>query len=190
MMNVKQKLQLNVLICIVLFIVLAVFAVRPLFRSIKNASERMALEKAIFSALKIQTASLDNFQKDYSANQPILTQTKEGFVDFKAPVDFIEFLEEQAFQDNVYLDVLPLVSFSQQGDPWQVLNFQIIIAGSFVECRRFLETLENGTFLIDIFQFSIERINQKSSWLKRFSGLKTGDTVYKFNLKTFSTNEQ
>ena len=159
-MNVKQKLQLNILICAAIFIALVVFAGWPLFKSIKSASERMALEKAIFSALKTQTDSLDNFQKNYLANEPILSQIKNSFVDFKAPVDFIEFLEEQAFQSNVYLEILPLVSFSAQQDPWQTLNFQIIIAGSFIDCRAFLETLENSiAYLFSLFIFILHQQN-------------------------------
>lgn len=189
-MDTKQKLQLNVLVCSAVFIVLAGFATQPLFKSIKNASEKMALEKAVFSALEIQTTSLDNFQKNYLTNQTILNQVKNSFIDFKAPVDFIEFLEEGAFQSNVYLDVLPLAVFSEEEEIWKTLNFQIVIGGSFAGCRVFLEALEKGPFLVDIFQFHIERITPKSAWLKSFSALETGDTIFSFNLKTFSTDEQ
>lgn len=173
-----------VLMFLVSFFALLFLAVIPLLLNIQKHSQNLAAEKAISEILEKQIRDLENFTNQSSSLQETLGQVDDFFLNFSAPVDFFEFLEQQAQKDNVELDALPV--FADSSDKHLHINFQILTAGSFPACLKFLEQLEASPFSFEVSELSIVRIGKNETRFKQFKNLSEGNVIFSIILKAFA----
>ncbi|MCD6500868.1 hypothetical protein J7K42_02525 [bacterium] len=183
-MTAKRKIYLINLSFLTVFCLGIIFGVLPLLAEIKKSSEDLRFQKRAFNLFQNQLTDLENFQKDYSSYQSTLEKIKKSFVSPDVPIRFIEFLEKEARESEIEIEIFPLTFSSPQSDSWKSTGFRIFVGGPFSNCLRFLERLEQSSYLVEIFQLNIERMGEKGQ--RRFESLSPGDVIFNISLKTFS----
>ena len=186
MISPVKKIKLSLLIFLVIFVTFLIFAVIPFLKDVQETSQNLAFQEGVLNLFGRQIVNLNNFQSNYEFQRLILEKVEKSFVDFEAPIDFIEFLEETAKKENIIMRIRPLPALTNKGDLWSTVGFQIMVGGSFSNCLRFLEKLEYGPWLVDINQLYIERIQENTQRSEEFSQLKIGDVTISFSSRVFA----
>ena len=176
MIPIKKKIYITLLCFVIVFGILIKFGILPSIEALKRNSQALSLQKKALNLFQSQVEDLKNFQKEFSQYQPILEKVNHSFVAREAPINVIEFLEEEARNLNLPIEISPLIITQKKTDPWVPVAFSISFAGTFPNCLRFLERLEQSLWLIEISQLNIERISEK----------KTSDVSFFLTFKAFS----
>jgi len=136
-----------------------VFAISLIFIGIKKNSDELLLEKKNLSSFSEGIKDLQESKKLYEAHQADLEKISKEFVDPKVPVEFIKFLEQNAKNSGLSVDISPIATEEKENE-WPSLSFQITTNGSFPSLLKFLEKLENSPYLIEILNLNLMRINE------------------------------
>lgn len=187
MITAKRKIHLTLLSFGILCILLVGFGVMPIVKQIQKGSQDLALKKATLDLLKNQILNLKEFRENYELLEQDLNKIDDSFIDPEAPIDFIEFLESEAQNANLEMMISPFSFPPQKDDPWQSTGFRVNLGGSFSDCLRFLERLEQSPWLIELSQLDVERMAEKSPRPRGFEALGTGDVLTTLTLKAFSS---
>ncbi len=185
MMSSRKKLLFTIFLFSSGLSLLAFFAIKPLVVNIRKNAESLTWQRSILKLLDDQIANVASFKQNYQIFQPILEKLNQGFISQEAPIRFIQFLEKEAQKNNIIVNVLPLSSLKKESD-FLSLDFEILTAGSFLGCARFLAALELSPWFFEISDFRIERIGRKSRWQNQFEELKEGDVISSISLKAFT----
>ena len=187
----KRSQTYLMLACLLIMVALLLFSiVFPLLQEVKLNSQELRHQKKMLAALQQQLDGLASLKKDYLALGQDLARIEELFVDKEAPIDFIEFLERQAQGLDLALEILPLRLQASQDDFWQPLGFQILVAGSFPSCLKFLEKLEASPFLLRFESIDINRFSKREIQYSKIEGLVPGDVSLILNLRVFAKNKE
>jgi len=144
----KNKIYIISSLFLILFLALILFFIWPTANGIKEESENFALAKKEIAVFSAQSEELQKFKKNYSDYQANLEKIGKAFIDQQNPLDFIEFLEKTASASEVDLEMSPLF-FSKEGDS-DVASLRLVAKGGFLGIIDFLESIENGSFMIEI----------------------------------------
>lgn len=186
-----KKIYLVIILWLVFLGILIKFILLPFLVQLKDFSQKLIQEKKIQNSLEYRIKNFEEFSKNYSYYQKVFNKIKNFFVvELEVPIEFIKFLEKETERAQLKLEISPLAIRTEKGDLWPSIGFRVIIAGKFPNCLNFLERLEHGPWLIEIFQLRIERISKKFTPPQReFGELKPGDVYSTLNLKVFSLKQ-
>lgn len=162
-MDPKKKIYLTLIIFSGLIILTITFLIHPLFQKIKKISENLILEKRKLLSFRAETEDLREIKISYQKWQENLEKIDKLFIDSEIPIDFINFLEKNATDSNLLIEIGPVVKSEAKIDPWPSLFFNITASGYFPNFFKFLGKLENSPFLVEISDLNIKRINEKIS---------------------------
>jgi len=145
-----------------LMIIVCIF----LFNGIIKNSNDLNFKKNEAAVLEKEFSDINKFKKDYTSYQQNLAKIDQLFINSQNPVDFIEFLEETAYDHGLKLDV-SVPSFTAgsviAGD------FQISLSGDyFSKIFGFIKDVENGPYLVQIKNLNITKSQElnKTNQLK------------------------
>lgn len=186
MISSKRKIYLTLLSFAILCILIMGFGFSPIFSSIKNSAQDLALKKATLELLESRLSSSKQFQENYPILKRELSKIEDSFIALEAPIGFMEFLESEAQKTNLEMVVSPLSFLSTGSDPWSSVGFRVMVGGRFSDCSRFLERLEQSPWLIEIYRLNIERISERVKGATALKNLTIGNVVFTFHLKAFS----
>lgn len=156
-MTTPNKIKISAIILTALVICFVVFLIWPLFKEIKENSEKIISQKVALATLEIENENLKEF-KSYSEKTKVnLEKLDTLFVDPELPVDFINFLEKIARDCQLSIKITPLAG-RLIGEPWPTLRFQISSTSTFPNLLRFLEKLESSIYLIEIQDLNINQL--------------------------------
>lgn len=142
-------------------IVFIVFIIYPLFSGIQKESENFVSQKRELAELERKTQNLEAFQKSHQDYLPNLEKMEELFINSSEPVNFIEFLEREAKEADLDIEILPFTP-EREGKLWPSMNFRLTLIGSFDNFLKFLERLESVSYLVDILNLNVtERIKDE-----------------------------
>lgn len=161
-MTLPNKINLSLIISTVVYIVLIIFVILPLFSGIKESSQELVSQKQILASFEAYLESLDKFKNLYFEIEPNVNKSSNLFIDPEVPVDFITFLETTASNSQLPTEISGAVPVEAGEDPWGGLVFQIISTGSFSKFLKFLEKLETSPYLIKIQGLSIRKISESN----------------------------
>jgi len=184
-MTVKRKIYLTAISFLIIFALAIILGILPLIKEIKRSSENLVFQKRALDFFQQQLMNLEDFQENYSFYQPTLERIEMSFVAAEAPVNFIEFLEREAQESELKIEIYPLILPLAKTDLWRSSSLRIMVGGPFSNCSAFLEKLEQSLYLVEVFQLTIERIEEEGPG-RRFEGLSLGDVSFNISLKTFS----
>lgn len=156
-----------------------------LFDKVKKTSSRLSFSKKAVEFFKKRASQLNQFGKNFPQVQSALDKINPALISKDAPVDLMNFLEKQAKQEYLSLEVTPSGGLSKKGD-WESLSFTIKTKGKFPGTIRFLKNLEYGSFFVEVFGADIKRVEEKSKEGK----VQKGDAVSSFNIRVFSKNKK
>ncbi len=129
-----------------IFIALVIY---PLFSEIQKESRDLVFQKAKLAELGQKIQNLNEFQKSYQSYRDDLDKAEELLINSSEPVNFIEFLEEEAQRSELGIEILPFTP-EKKGEFWPSMNFKLTLRGSFDNFLEFLEKLESAPYLIEI----------------------------------------
>lgn len=159
-MKTTKKILTSLIILGLISLVFIVFLVYPLFNEIKKESQNLISQKRTLVELTTKTQNLKKFQATYNTYQENLEKIDKLFVNPTEPLNFIEFLETEAADSQLLIEIFPSPSQEIAVDPWPSLNFQLTLIGSFPNFLKFLEKLESSSYLIEVLNLNIRRLTE------------------------------
>lgn len=190
-LSAKRKIQISVIAFIFVLVLVALFIFRPFLVKIKDNGEILSAQKASLLFLEKQIKNVQDFQKQFLADNGDLKNLDSSFLNYAAPIEFFEFLEQEALDANVLLDVSPLLDKPQDKDQKEktkikTMIFEVVIAGDFPDCLRFLKQIERGPFLSQVTGVSIEKLDKNTDKFKQFEGLLPGQVISNVHLEVLA----
>ena len=160
-MTLKNKINLSLLIFSVLIIGSIFFVIHPVFKEIKTNSEDLIFKKQSFASLEMKIENLKSSQVFLSGIRPNLEKINQLFIDSEIPIDFINFLEKTAEEIDIIIEILALPFPKIEKNSWPSVLFQISSIASFDKFLRFLEKIENSSYLIKPQNLNIRRLGER-----------------------------
>lgn len=157
--NLKIKIYLTIFIFIVLVASMALFLVYPALIDIQKTSASLISAKQDVVLAQGEVQSLQNFQHQYPNIQPNLEKIDSLFLDLNSPVDFITYLEKISNDSGIssQISLPPSSSIGQQ----KYIIVQIASLGGLNNIIDFCRRMENGSYLIEIKDMTIQQQDQK-----------------------------
>lgn len=185
-MSSIKKIYLSIIIVGVLSILSIVFVVMPLFKGIKEISQKLLLEKNKIIYLNEERKNFQNIKRVYETYQADLDRLENLFVDPAIPIEFINFLEKSATTSQIKLEISSMTKKQEKGEAWPSLYLQLSATGSFSNFLKFLEKIENGPYLIEILDLNTRKLTEKEREAKELGSISGVDTVTIFSIKVFT----
>ncbi len=186
----KLKLDKKNYISLILFIgislILILFVILPLIEEIKESSQQLLLEEEARLTFSEEIKNFQNFKTVYQEIKPDLEKIEDLFITSESPVEFINFLEKTASNSNVLIEISSVVSERTKESPWPFLDFRLQALGSFSDFSRFIEKLENSSYLIEIYELNLKRLAEGGLGTKELAKFSARDITASFSLKVFT----
>jgi len=152
-----NKIILPLIILVIATLLLVVFVIRPIFWAIKQDSVNLISQRGALGDFENKSRNLKNFQASYDDYQTNLAKIDQLFVDQEEPIGFIEFLEGEAGNNHLTIDITPLTVKEIETDPWPSISFRLSLEGSFPNFLAFLGRVESSPYLITISSFNLKK---------------------------------
>lgn len=152
-MKLKQKIYFTIGFLMVFFVAIVFFAILPLFSDIKNNSQELINAKNEIVSFDAEIDNSGIVKEQYLLSKENFDKIETLFVDSEVPISFIRFLQKTAKDSGVSAEIF--AGSGEAGKPWPALYFQLSTKSNFLELARFLEKLENSTYLIEIKNLNI-----------------------------------
>ena len=185
-MNFKNKTQTSLIIFCLLNIGLIVFLIYPLISDIRKNSQELISAKKDFIMFETKIRNLEEFNTIKPELEPNFEKAFNLFIDPKAPVRFMESLEEISQNHQLQTEILPIrVSKTKEGE-WSFLPLKITSVGYFSNFLKFLKKIEYSPYLIEIEGLNIKKLTEKEIESKEFENLVLGAIKTTLNIKVFT----
>jgi hypothetical protein len=149
---------------IALFCFLLRFGIFFFVGEFRELSRGIVLQKKVQNLIESRIKDYENFIDNYSFYEPVFEKIENSFVDKKAPIEFIEFLEKEANDANLSIKIFSLVvDNSEKKENWTPIGFQILLEGNFSNGLRFLERIERCPWLVEISQLNVEKNSENNN---------------------------
>jgi len=185
-MNLKNKVNLSLIILALLTIISIVFVIYPLFSGIKKNSEELVSQRKNLLSFETNIKNLEKFKTLYQEIEPNLENINTLFVNPEAPVKFISFLETTARDCQVPIKISSTLPSKTERYIWPSLDFQITSISSFPKFLKFLEKLEAGPYLIEIRNLNISKLTEEKIRSEEFEIFSLKDVKSTLSIKVFS----
>jgi len=158
-MAIKKKIYLTILVVLFVFLVLGVF-IFLLLQEIKSSSQELINKKRALVVLEAKIVNLEKFKDVSNELNDFLKKIDNLFIDAKAPVAFIDFLEKTAQKSRLEIEITPLSNevVKEAKDFWPSLSFRVMATGSFTDFLEFLTKIENSPYLVDIQTITLSQV--------------------------------
>lgn len=156
-LNPNKKIMVSGIIFGIVIFILIVLIIYPLFGAIRAESKELISQKNKQAELILKTENIKEFQKNYKDYQPNLKKIDNLFINSAEPINFIEFLEREAANSRLSIEIAPSPSPKIKEDLWPSMNFQLKMSGSFSDFLKFLEKLESSPYLIEVLNLNINK---------------------------------
>ncbi|MCP6718439.1 MAG: hypothetical protein KJI70_02785 [Patescibacteria group bacterium] len=185
-MTLENKAKLSLIIFLGISILIIVFSIYPLFKSINDNAVELSFKKQDVLYLDNKLENIDEFKRNYKEIKGNLEKGENLFATSEAPVDFIGFLEEISKNTYVSIKMAPSPLAKSLNDPWFSMVFQIKTVSSFRNFLEFIEKLETGPYLTQIKSLNIVRLTKENLRAESLSGYSIGDARGDFSVKVFA----
>ncbi len=162
-MNPKNKIYISLAIFITINLLFIVLLIYPFFKEIKKTSEELLLQKSNLLSFLEEIKNLKSSEEFYETNLENVEKIDEQFIDSEIPIEFIRFLEKNATDSQLSIEVSPLTAVKKETELWPSIFFQISTNGSFPNFLKFLEKLENGPYLVEVINLNLKRLVEEKT---------------------------
>lgn len=183
-LRLGKKSYISLILLAVISAALVIFVIYPLVRGIKESSEQLLLEKEAQLTFAEEIENFQNFKEVYQEIEPNLEKAEGLLAIPEPPIEFINFLEQTAFNSNVLLEISSVELRETEEEIWPFLNFRLQASCSFSDFSKFIEKLENGFYLIEIYDFGIAKAGGSPGAGR--AGTLTGNVSASFSLRVFT----
>jgi len=154
-MNIKQKNNISIVFFLILFILTFFLVIFPLLKDIQSKAKELSLQENKSITLQLKIDGLERFKDTYKGLEGDLKKIDDLFVNLEVPVEFINFLENEAQQLNLDFKISSASNYANNPNPWSYIIFQATADGNFSDLVKFLEKIENSSYLIEIININI-----------------------------------
>lgn len=183
-MEPKPKIYLSWLIFGSLSLGLIILLISPLFQEIQKNSKSLVLTRSSLDLLERKIENLESFQIFYKKNKANFEKLDSLFINPQEPVDFIQFLEQQAQDSEVLLKISPPAVQKLKKGLWPSMNFRLTLKGPFPNFLKFLEKLESSPYLIEISSLNARRLTERD--IVEPEELSVGDVEVFLTIKVYT----
>jgi len=149
-MNPKRKIIIFSIIFGIVNLALICFLIFPLIKGIKKNSQDLVGAKKELSLFQAKVGGIEQATKSYEKVKSDLDKIDKLFVDPEVPIDLIKFWEKTAKEAGLTIEISPVSLKKSEADPWNSIGFSLILNGSFPDFLKFLEKIENSSYLIEV----------------------------------------
>lgn len=160
-MTASKKITITLIIICLLAVLIIIFIIVPLFKSIESSSKEIIVQKQKAALLESEGLNLKENEALEEVSQQFLQEIRKLFIDSEVPLEFVNFLENTSQECQLSIDILPNFQTKKEVSSWSYSVFQLVSTGSFPDFLRFLEKLENSPYLIDIQDINISRLGSQ-----------------------------
>lgn len=174
-MKTDRKIIISLAVFVLAILLCVIFIIYPLFNEIRKESADFLVQKNILTELETKARNLQKFQAAYQNYKSDLEKINEVFVNPAEPVSFIEFLEKQASQSQLFIEILPLAPGKAGKDLWPSMNFRLVLMGSSPGFLKLFEKLELSPYLIETLNLNMRRLFEGDIKAEKFKSFSAGD---------------
>ncbi|MCK4520773.1 hypothetical protein KAT95_02820 [Candidatus Parcubacteria bacterium] len=160
MTDFNKKIYISLGLFTTAALVFAFLVIYPLLTQIRENSSNFVLQKNSFAELQEREANFKKLKFFYQTYKQDLKRIDALFINSSDPVEFtafMEFLENNAKDCGLPIEILNLPVKKAELDAWNFNNSQLSLEGSFSNILKFLEKLENAPYLIEISNLNIKK---------------------------------
>lgn len=168
-MKTKSKIYLNIIIFVAISLCLILFLIYPPLRDIKNNSKAILSNESREALISREITELDNFKKKYNDYENNFKKIDQLFIDPKNPVNFIKFLEELSYGNNIDSDINLISTQANQNNSAPPIAFKISAVGTTSNLVSFIKRLELSSYLVTIINITIKGQEQSNQTEKIIS---------------------
>jgi len=165
MINPQRKLYISLAIFLVISLSLIIFGVRPSVSAIIENSESFLAEKEKLLSFRKEKERFQEAKEIYERYEEDLEKIDDSFVNQNFPLEFILFLEKIATTSDLQMEISSGRK-EARAEPWPSISYQITVNGFFTNLMRFLNRLENSSYLIEIVNLDISSESEESNLLE------------------------
>lgn len=170
-MSSVKKIIIFSLMSALVFILVVIFLIIPLFGSIKETSGRILTEKKDLAFFENQALKAEQFEDNYKNLEITPEKINVFLVNPSAPIELIKFFENLAKETGLTIKISPVSSPKLKNDSWNSMGFSIELTGNFSGIIRFLEKTETSHYLIEVQKFRARRIVEKDVPTEKISAI-------------------
>jgi len=185
MPTAKQKIKIDVAVFAVFLALIVFLGIVPLSSQLSSGSKNLAAKKGVLLFLENQIKALNDFQNSDLEYQQKITKLDSSFVSQEAPIEFIEFLEQEAQKQRLKISLSSAAGVSEQKGGRLTMGFMATLTGRFPNVLVFLNKIEKSPWLIKVEQIDIGRVGESNKFYG-VEGSSTGQVVLTLSFKTFS----
>lgn len=189
-MNFKNKTQIFLIMFCVINISFIIFLIYPIISDIRKNSQELISVKKDFIIFETKIRNLEEFETTHSELEPNFEKAFSLFIDPKAPVKFMEFLEKISQDCQLQTEILPVQISKNKEDRWSSLPLKITSVGYFSNFLKFIKKIEYSPYLIEIQSLRINRLAEREIESKEFDNLVLGGIRTTLSIKVFIQQEQ
>lgn len=149
MKNNKLILILTLFFLIIIFIIT--------FSKSKNLFSQVKEVEREVNILQQRADNIIVFKKSQAVLEQKIQEIESRFIDLKAPISFIEFLEKTAQDNDLILKITPQTIIKEEKDQWKSLRLQVNLKGDFFNFMNFLQETEKAPYFLDILNIVVYR---------------------------------
>jgi len=175
-LDFRQKFYFTLGLTFLLLLLLLFGVLLPRFRAIARGIEELQTARQERSVLESQLAYIREFAKEADELDQNFKDIRETiFVDPKAPIEFVQFLEKTAADTGLSINITS--ASSAKGKIFEdALLFNIKISGPAPQTLRFLGKLEKAPYLIELKEFQLQGVQEQEGGHP--SGLVSGQVSF------------
>lgn len=167
-----------------------VFFIYPVILDIQKESQNLISLQESLLAIDIKMNNLKSFKASLSDINVSSKKFDQLFINDKAPVTFVRFLEKSAREANIVMEISANQSSkSSKKIMWPILSFQIKTFSPFPNFLEFLEKIESSPYLIEIQSLNIKHVVAKELSEQGLEVLSSKDVNVNLTIRVF-TNKQ
>ena len=178
-MNSKRKIYISLVVSGIIVVLLIFFAILPFLKEIKKNSQEFLFQKEKLALLRKRANNLRESENIYKANKSNLDKIDTLFVNKEVPVDFIDFIEKNAIETGLKIEITSLTepkkTKEEKEKSWPIISFRMSTVGSFSNNIRFLDKLENSPYLIEISNLNMRKLTEKDLHTKKYKDFSIND---------------
>lgn len=179
----KKKILISIIVALVFFAVFSFLCPYQVFKNIEEFSSQLLSVEAELVSIGEKNNELYNWERELPDLKPDLEKIEELFINLEMPVEFLRFLENLARDNNLSIRVSLLRAGENKDSNAAILQFKVLVDGSFSNCAKFLEKLENAPYLIAVENLIITRV-LKGGEESFFEGMQFNLSIKVFGLES------
>lgn len=159
-MTPNNKIKVSIVFFATSIVLIVCFVILPVFSNIESGSREMAKQEGNLVVLETKISNLEEFQATYKGLEEALANIEDLFINSDVPIEFINFLENAASNSSLKIEISSAAKQTVKGDTWPSISFQGQVIGSFPDFLKFLNRVENSSYLVEVKSLSIASIGE------------------------------